>query len=105
MKKMVNGAASAALMLSAFAPVTFVGLASPAQAASPSEEKCLAEGGDFYRINGQVLCIKEDHVGNSDKSQTVTDYEGSNGTLNNKPKHQEDCDGTGNTSAPQDHCD
>ena len=78
-----------------------------ALAASPSEQQCKAAGGDFTRDGGQVKCVyptQSEPVGNSDKpndhKQTVdtTPEETSNGTLNNKPKHEEaaPCKGPGN---------
>ena len=84
--------------------------ASPAFAASPSETACTDAGGTFERVNGQVSCIYpvvSDPVGNSEnsggKSQTVDtqDTETSNGTLNNKAKHEETatCEGPGNSSS------
>ena len=87
------------MMLVALASVTF--------AASPSQLECEAAGGTFDRSQGQVTCIYppvEDPVGNSENSNghsqttTTTAEESSNGTLNNKPKHQEssECDGPGN---------
>jgi hypothetical protein len=110
MKKLVSGTASLALMFSVCAPVSFLGLASPAQASSPSQRDCEADGGVWSKDGGHVSCTYTtiDHVGNSDNSQIVenTDTDSSNGTLNNDPHYKTDskCDGTGNTSSPQDHC-
>jgi hypothetical protein len=84
-----------------------VALAGVAFAASPSQLECEAAGGTFDRTNGQVTCVYppvEDPVGNSENSNghsqttTTTSEESSNGTLNNKPKHEEssECDGPGN---------
>ena len=101
--KIISTIASAALVASAFVPVTFVP-STAAQAGSPSQEQCEADGGVFRRDGGQVYCDKSYHVGNSDNSQTVDDSESSNGTFNNNPKHQEDCDGTGNSQDGTDHC-
>ena len=101
--KITSGLSSVALIMGAFVPATLVP-ATAAQAGSPSQTQCEMDGGIFIRDGGQVYCITSEHVGNSDNSQLVTDSESSNGTLNNKPKHKEDCDGTGNTSSPQDHC-
>jgi len=98
--KIVNLVASAALVAGALVPVSFAP-SMAAQAKSPSEENC---DGVFWREGGQVYCISEEHVGNSDNSQTVTDTEESNGTLNNKPKHAEECDGTGSSPDGSDHC-
>ena len=83
---------------------------SGAVAASPSQEQCEASGGTFIRDHGQVSCIYEssEHLGNSEHSQTVdtTTTESSNGTLNNKPKHEEDesCNGPGGSTDKSAHC-
>lgn len=108
MRKLLHPIVSTALCLGVLAPVSFV--AAPAAAESPSQRDCEALGGVFERIGGQVLCTIEttSNVGNSPNSQTVTieDYEGSNGTLNNKPKHaeSEECYGPGNSGESSDHC-
>ena len=102
MKSMISATATLALLGASIAALTLPTV--PAQASSPSQTQCEADGGVFIRDGGQVYCIKSEHVGNSDNSQTVNDSEGSNGTLNNNPKHQASCDGTGNTTSPQDHC-
>jgi hypothetical protein len=68
-------------------------------AESPSEQECDARNGTFDRVQGQVICVVEDPVGNSEnsdgKSQTTTDEESSNGTFNNRPHHEESCTGPG----------
>jgi hypothetical protein len=65
-------------------------------AESPSERNC---SGIFVRDHGVVSCITEDPVGQSEhsggKSQSTTDEESSNGTLQNRPHHQESCTGPG----------
>lgn len=70
--------------------------AGSAFADSPSERNC---DGIFDRDHGVVSCIVEDPVGNSENSgghsQTTTDEESSNGTLQNQPHHQESCTGPG----------
>ena len=111
MKKLISGAATAALALTAFStPVALLVTATPAMANSPSEQWCTDHDGVFSRDGGQVSCTisTSTNVGNSDNSQTidVSSTDGSNGTLNNDPKHSSSskCDGTGNTSSPQDHC-
>lgn len=75
--------------------------ATPAFAESPSERNCEAAGGDFSRVNGKVTCSIEDPVGNSENSgghsQTTTEKESSQGTLKNRPHHQESCTGPGNS--------
>jgi hypothetical protein len=85
-----------------------MGLVAPAQAASPSERDCEAAGGTFTRDGGQVSCETEDPVGNSEnsggQSQTTTDTESSNGTLNNDPQHEEDCLGPGNSGSGGGQC-
>ena len=88
--------------------------ASAGLAASPSEEACTLAGGSFDRTQGEVTCVYppvEDPVGNSEnsggksQSTTTTMEESSNGTLNNKPKHEEssECDGPGNGGSTA-HC-
>jgi hypothetical protein len=71
----------------------------PALADSPSEQNCEASGGTFTRVQGKVACVTEDPVGNSESdgghSQTTTDEESSNGTLQNDPHHQDSCTGPG----------
>ena len=101
-------------MKRAFAATAIAGLcligAAPAFGASPSQLECEAAGGDFDRTNGTVTCVYpvvSDPVGNSEnsdgKSQTVDTQttEESNGTLNNKPKHEQTdtCSGPGNSSS------
>lgn len=97
------GAVLSTLTLSA------VVLAAPtANAVSPSQQACEDAGGTFTRSGGQVSCIIEDPVGNSENSgghsQTTLDTESSNGTLNNKPKHEEDCTGPGNSGSGGGQC-
>lgn len=64
--------------------------------------QCLADGGTFTRENGTVTCTIEECVGNSGVGgcgQTVTVEESSKGHLGNKPQHQEECSGPGNSTA------
>ena len=99
-----------ALATTAISVLCLLGAAPTAFAASPSETACTDAGGTFERVNGQVSCVYpvvSDPVGNSErsggKSQTVDtqETETSNGTLNNKPKHEETstCEGPGNSSS------
>ena len=71
----------------------------PAFADSPSEEECDARDGTFDRTRGVVTCVVLDPVGNSEnsdgKSQATEEEESSNGTLNNRPHHEESCTGPG----------
>jgi hypothetical protein len=97
MRKLVSLLAAVAMTLVISAPVLAV---------SPSQRDCEAAGGTWDRTQGEVSCTftTSDPVGNSEnsggKSQTVDseETESSNGTLNNKPKHQEssECTGPGN---------
>ena len=98
-----------ALATTAIAGLCLLG-AAPAFAASPSQTQCEAAGGTFDRTNGEVTCVYpvvSDPVGNSErsggKSQTVDTQttETSNGTLDNKPKHEQSdtCSGPGNSSS------
>ena len=98
-----------ALATTAIAVLCLTG-AAPAFAASPSQTQCENSGGTFSRDGGTVSCVYpvvSDPVGNSErsggKSQTVDtqETESSNGTLNNKPKHEETstCEGPGNSSS------
>ncbi len=101
-------------MKSALATTAITGLmligAAPAFGASPSQLECEAGGGTFSRDGGTVSCVYpvvSDPVGNSEnsggKSQTrdTQETESSNGTLKNKPKHEESttCSGPGNSQS------
>lgn len=96
MKHFVIGTATLALMALASAP---------AMAASPSQAQCENAGGTYTKVNGTVSCTftTVDPVGNSEKSggksqtTTSTEEESSQGTLNNKPQHEESstCKGPG----------
>ena len=99
-----------ALATTAISVLCLLGAAPTAFAASPSQLECEAAGGTFDRTNGEVSCVYpvvSDPVGNSErsggKSQTVDtqETESSQGTLNNKPKHEEtsSCEGPGNSSS------
>jgi hypothetical protein len=83
-------------LLVLFFVLSLVLSAGAAFAVSPSERNC---AGDFDRIGGQVFCTVVDPVGNSEnsggQSQTTTDEESSNGTLQNQPHHAESCTGPG----------
>lgn len=63
---------------------------------SPSERNC---AGTFDRTRGEVSCTVLDPVGQSEhsggQSQSTTEEESSNGTLQNRPHHQESCTGPG----------
>jgi len=111
MRHIVLGTGSLSLVAASILSVaSMVVPTTPALAASPSEQYCKDTGGTWSKDGGKVSCTytSTDNVGKSSNSQTVTttDTESSNGTLNNNPKHgsSSDCDGTGNTSSPQDHC-
>jgi hypothetical protein len=81
-------------------------VASPAYAASPSERNC---EGTYTHIKGVASCVTVDPVGNSENSgghsQTTTDEETSNGTLDNRPHHRERCTGPGNSGEGGGPCD
>ena len=91
-----------ALAATAIAGLCLIG-ASPAFAASPSQTQCEEAGGTFVRDGGTVKCLVSDPVGNSEnsggKSQTRDEETTSNGTLNNRPKHQECTSGPGNQTS------
>ena len=74
-------------------------IAPAAFADSPSQQNCEASGGTFDRTQGTVSCTILDPVGNSESSgghsQSTTQEESSNGTLQNQPHHQESCTGPG----------
>ena len=85
--------------------VMLFALSATALGASPSQRDCEAAGGEFTKDGGTVSCtfMTEETVGNAptnSNAQTVesTETESSNGTLNNRPKHEEssECDGPGN---------
>jgi len=105
MKKLASAALAAMIVAGTILPIT------PAQAMSQSEDYCVNTlHGSFSRVGGQCYCTvtTTSNVGNSSNSQTITmtDTDSSNGTLNNNPKFSSSskCDGTGNTTSPQDHC-
>lgn len=111
MKVITLGTGSLSLVAASFVSVASMAIpTTPALAMSPSEQYCIDTGGTWSKDGGKVSCTytTTTNVGKSPNSQTVTDTntESSNGTLNNNPKHAESssCDGTGNTSSPQDHC-
>ena len=63
---------------------------------------CEAGGGTFTFENGQVNCQSSTCVGNSASGgcgQTVDEEESSNGSFNNRPQHEEECGGPGNSTA------
>ena len=82
----------------------WMGLGSVGYAASPSQTKCEAAGGTFYKVHGSVVCTFTvvDPVGNSEssggKSQTrdTTTVDGGQGNLGNKSTHTSSCVGPGN---------
>ena len=93
-----------ALATTAVAGLCLLGAAAPAFAASPSQQYCEdVLDGTFVRDGGTVSCTISDPVGNSEnsdgKSQTRDDETTSNGTLNNRPKHQECTSGPGNQTS------
>ena len=71
----------------------------PALADSPSEEECEAQNGTFDRTRGTVTCTILDPVGQSEhsggRSQATEEEESSQGTLDNRPHHEESCTGPG----------
>jgi hypothetical protein len=74
-------------------------LASPAYASSPSQQDCEKSGGTYTHVQGVASCTILDPVGQSENdggnSQSTTDAESSNGTLQNAPHHQDSCTGPG----------
>lgn len=93
------------LVIGSAALASIAGASAPALAASPSQEQCENQGGTYSKENGTVSCTftTVDPVGNSEnsggKSQTVTttEEESSQGTLKNRPHHEEGstCKGPG----------
>jgi hypothetical protein len=106
MKRKLVGLITVFAMVIATSPIVI--------AQSPSQRECEAAGGTFTRSQGTVTCVieTEDPVGNSEKSggksqsTTKTEEDSSQGTLNNKPKFQEDdsCAGPGNSGESSSHC-
>ena len=85
--------------------VLLFALSATALGASPSERNCIAAGGEWNKDGGQVSCTftTDETVGNAPETSNAqrvesTETESSQGTLNNKPKHEEssECDGPGN---------
>ena len=76
------------------------GIALTAGAASPSETECLASGGTFTKVRGEVSCVTVDPVGNSEasggKSQTRDTDTTGRGNIDNK--QQTECSGPGNSN-------
>ena len=92
------------LMVAALmAAMMMVATAAPAFAASPSETNCEADGGIFNRDGGKVSCTKVDEgkPHPRDKFESIEE-ESSNGTLNNRPQHEEkqECTDTGSGKCP-----
>ena len=93
-----------ALATTAVAGLCLLGAASPAFAASPSQTDART-----FRVARSTVTAEpsaaliSDPVGNSEnsdgKSQTRDDETTSNGTLNNRPKHQECTSGPGNQTS------
>ena len=73
-----------------------------AGAASPSQVECEESGGTFARIGGQVQCVEEEHVGNSDNSQTTTNETTGQGNIDNK--QETECSGPGGSGDKSGHC-
>lgn len=71
-------------------------------AASPSQRDCEAAGGTFTKERGEVVCVIEANVGNSDRSQTVTEETTGRGNIDNKQR--EECSGPGNSRDTSAHC-
>lgn len=95
MKRRLFAAAFAALPLLALGPTA-------ALAVSPSEQQCIDQGGAFDRVQGQVVCVAEENVGNSPNSQTVTDTATGQGNIGNKQERQ--CSGPGSSGDSSAHC-
>ena len=77
------------------------------QAVSPSEEECIAQGGEFDRTQGEVSCVvvTEENVGKSPNSQTTTtetDTTG-RGNIENKQEEEQECAGPGGSTSSA-HC-
>jgi hypothetical protein len=80
------------------AVVMLFALSATALGASPSERDCEAAGGTYTHVQGEANCELTETVGNApatSNAQTVDSSESSQGTLDNKPKHQQECTGPG----------
>ena len=81
------------------AALFMLALAVPAAfAASPSQEQCEAQGGDFQRTNGQVECV----IVEEGKNPKFTDTETTTGqgNISNKQEQTDECGGTGSGKCP-----
>ena len=65
-----------------------------AYAVSPSQEECEAAGGSFDRVNGQVICVFEENVGNAPPhSSAQTTESETTGQGNTDNKTETECSG------------
>ncbi|QRM31378.1 hypothetical protein [Microvirga sp. VF16] len=64
-----------------------------AWAVSPSQEQCEAQGGEFDRVNGEVICTEEG------KNPKFTSATSGQGNIDNKTSGPV-CDGTGSDKCP-----
>jgi len=71
-------------------------------AASPSQQECEASGGTFTKVQGQVQCVEEENLGNSENSQTTTNTTTGQGNIDNK--EETDCSGPGGSGDTSSHC-
>ena len=80
------------------AALFMLALAAPAFAISPSEQACLDAGGQFDRIQGQVICV----VTETGKNPKFTDTNATTGQGNtgNKTETSDVCGGTGSGKCP-----
>jgi hypothetical protein len=81
------------LSLALFATAASFAIVPAAWAVSPSQEQCEAQGGEFDRVNGQVICTEE---GKNPKFTSSTSGQGNIGNKTRGP----DCDGTGSNKCP-----
>ena len=86
MRRLLQASVFAALPLLALGPTA-------ALAVSPSEEACIASGGTFDRVQGEVICAEP--VGNAQSENAQTVEQTGQGNLGNK----EACAGPGSGSS------
>ena len=110
MKNMLSIVASAALAVTAFAPVVLVPV-NPAVAASPAQDYCEDVLYGYYeKIGGKITCtvINNETTGANGHGQgiEVTVYTYTNGTWNNDPQAggSSNCDGPGGSGDKSNHC-
>ena len=80
-----------------------VALALPAFAVSPSQRECEAQGGTFTRSGGTVSCVIVDEGKPHPQDKFEEEQtESSQGTLQNRPHHEEssECTDTGSGKCP-----